>query len=124
MSTFLDANVLLELLLPGRAKTAAARQLVAHASGIVISPLTAHLYVHFGRKGGVSIHKLLQDVGRYNYTAFGVREITWAVANRQNDDFEDSLQVACAVLHGCARFVTLDAALAGKYRNLIDMKLL
>ncbi|MGH7158284.1 MAG: hypothetical protein ACREGD_04430 [Candidatus Saccharimonadales bacterium] len=42
----------------------------------------------------------------------------------EGNDFEDALQVACAVREGCKRFVTLDGGLAKKYKPDIKIDLL
>ncbi|HUS25846.1 MAG TPA: hypothetical protein VMY99_00665 [Nevskiaceae bacterium] len=54
----------------------------------------------------------------------GTAEVAWAIKYRQNDDFEDALQVACAVLEGCKEFITLDARLANSYGRFIEMRVL
>ncbi len=122
MSVFLDANILLEVLLPGRPKATLASSYARNEA--VVSPLSAHLYVHFGKKEGYSVNALCNRLALLNYTSLGKAEIHWAISNCQDDDFEDALQVACAVLDGCELFVTLDKFLAHKYQKFIDIKLL
>lgn len=124
MSMFIDANVLLEMLLEGRSKPDAARKVIAAADRAIISPLTVHLYVHFGKKERHALPDLLEDMADYTIAPLAAAHVAWAAANRQGDDFEDALQVACAVLHGCKTFVTFDAALAENYGRFIRMKLL
>ncbi len=122
MSVFLDANVLLEVLLPGRPKTEIADTYVQKES--IVSPLSAHLYTYFGTKEGYPIKALTRQLTLLKYTELGVGEINWAIANCQDNDFEDALQVACAVLNGSELFVTLDKNLAQKYQQFINIKLL
>ncbi|HUS25845.1 MAG TPA: hypothetical protein VMY99_00660 [Nevskiaceae bacterium] len=55
MSNFADANILLEILLPDRLKAAAAKQALLESTRLKISPLSAHLYVHFGKKGDLPV---------------------------------------------------------------------
>ena len=118
--TFFDANFLLESLLPQRAKTKIATDLLA-VSHVVISPLTAHLFVHFGKKEKFSIEKLTNIIIDYDITQMSREEILWAMTNRQSDDFEDALQVACAVLAGCDEFITFDSPLAKNYSRFIKI---
>ncbi len=122
MSVFLDANILLEILLPGRQKSALADSYAQDKAAV--SPLSAHLYVHFGKKEGFSIKVLTSHLALLNFTSLGEDEIRWAIANCQDDDFEDALQVACAVINGSDLFVTLDKPLAQKYQKFINIKVL
>ena len=122
MSVFLDANILLEVLLPGRQKAALADRYVQNEA--VVSPLSAHLYAYFGTKEGFSIETLTKQLALLNYTKLGDDEVRWAIANCQDDDFEDALQVACAVISGSELFVTLDNPLAQKYQKFIKIKVL
>jgi predicted nucleic acid-binding protein len=122
MRIFLDANILLEVLLPGRPKAALAESYAKQES--VVSPLSAHLYAYFGKKEGYSIEVLTGQLALLNYTDLGGDEVRWAIANCQGEDFEDALQIACAVISGCELFVTLDKPLAQQYQKFISMKVL
>ena len=88
MSHFADANVILEILLPDRPKAAAAERALLKADDLKTSPLGAHLYVHFGKKGGLPLDQLLENITKYRFTAFGAEEIAWAVKllNRVSSD--------------------------------------
>lgn len=120
MSVFLDANILLESVLKDRRYVLKAQQYISFHN-IIFSPLTAHLFVYFGKKDGLELGFLLDLLVKHNYTDFGVAEVMWAIKNVQHDDFEDALQVACAVLNGCDEFVTFDRHLAGNYRQFIKI---
>jgi predicted nucleic acid-binding protein len=121
--SFFDTNVLLEALVQGRSQQSRARQyLDTHQT--VVSPLSAHLIVHFGQRDGLTLDFLMTLLLKYKFTDFGSREITWAVRNCQGDDFEDALQVACAVCSGSQFFVTLDKKLAKRYQHVIPMQIL
>ncbi len=122
MSVFLDANILLEVLLPGRLQAALADNYAQNEA--VVSPLSAHLYVHFGKKEGFSVEALTSRLALLNYTNLGGDEVRWAITNRQDDDFEDALQVACAVISNSELFITFDKPLAKKYQKFINMKVL
>lgn len=124
MKTFVDANVLLETLLIGRKKAAIAVKVLSSAENVVISPLTTHLYVYFGKKENHTVSVLLEDLQAYQITPMNQPVFEWAVANRQYENFEDALQVACAVLGGCDRIITFDRQLANNYRRFIDIQLL
>jgi predicted nucleic acid-binding protein len=48
----------------------------------------------------------------------------WAFMNFQGKDFEDALQVACALREDCSSFATLDELLAKKYKKDMTVWLL
>ncbi|MCL4448258.1 MAG: hypothetical protein M1483_05655 [Actinobacteria bacterium] len=106
--------------MPDRPKAKIAAKCAQRES--VVSPLTAHLYVYFGKKEGFPLDSLMRNLTLLKFTDLGDAEVRWAVANCQGDDFEDALQVACAVTYGCEVFVTLDKSLAQRYRRFIDVK--
>lgn len=124
MKTCFDVNVLLEVLLRGRKKSNVASTILSRTQQAYISPLSAHIYVHFGKKENHNIADLLEDLQNYKITDMGEPAVRWAIRNRQDDDFEDALQIACAVLEGCGKFVTFDANLSKKYSHFIDIHLL
>jgi len=122
-SVFVDANVLLESFLKDRKGAEKAQKYIA-SHDVVISPLTAHLFVYFGQKDGISLEVLLGLLKSHRVTDCGNAEVMWAVHNIQGNDFEDALQVACAVVNNCKTFVTFDKNLANRYKKFILMKLL
>lgn len=122
-SVFVDANVLLESFLKGRKQDLKAQEYIA-SHDVVISPLTAHLFVYFGQKDGLILDVLFDLLKKHRFTDCGTTEVMWAVHNIQGNDFEDALQVACAVTNKCESFVTLDKNLAKRYKNFIKIDLL
>lgn len=114
---FLDANIVLEILL-GREKDAVARKIVGqHADSLHISALTAHLAVHFGQ-AIVTLPVLRQFLADYTVLPLDAADFEWAFANVQNSDFEDAVQLGTAIRCGCAQFITFDKALFKTYKNL------
>lgn len=122
-SLFLDANVILEALLPGRKNARIAQKFIENPDS-VISPLSAHLYVYFGQKEGFDTQTLLANISLYSICSLDYSAVNWATENCINNDFEDALQVACAVLSGCKSFVTFDRKLASAYQSHINFTLL
>lgn len=124
-SVFLDANVLLEVLLARRHETAARRVLQMHAGNMYISALTAHLVVHFGQQC-VSLDVLQNFLGDYQLLELTATDFTWAFTNLRGSDFKDALQLAVAVRQGLPKFLTFDKELHRLYRDLptIDVVLL
>lgn len=122
-ASYIDANILLESILPNRQRVGAARQYM-QKHFTTISPLSVHLLAHFGTRYKVDLDVLLELAKQHRLTDFGATEIAWATRYREDDDFEDALQVGCAVMAGCKEFVTFDKKLAKLYGKHITMKLL
>lgn len=113
----MDANVLLEVVL-GRKKQQSVRKILAqNLNKLYISALTAHLVVHFGQKRATLpvLQNFLRD---YLFGPLEATDFEWAFNNARNDDFEDALQLAVAIRHGCQEFLTLDKRLYRDYKNL------
>jgi predicted nucleic acid-binding protein len=120
---FADANILLEVILPDRPAIEAAQDYLG-LNHVVISPLTAHLVVYFGLKANLTLPYLLGQIGQFEFTEFNTAAVNWAMQNCQGQDFEDALQVACAILAGCQKIITFDRQLARNYQQFIPIKVL
>lgn len=120
-AVFLDANVLLEIILD-RPKVSVARKLLKDLTQKpYISALTAHLVVHFGQEI-VDLPVLRSFLEDYKLLPLEVADFEWAFINTNGLDFEDGLQVAIAVKNGCDSFLTFDKDLAKVYANLPTLK--
>ncbi len=115
-SIFLDANILLEIIHERERFDDAVAYVRTHAGRLCISALTVHLVMYFGSKV-TEVKVLRQFLSDYRVLPVSVGDIDWAFDHIRGGDFEDALQVACAVNSGCTRFVTLDAALARRYKG-------
>jgi predicted nucleic acid-binding protein len=114
---FLDANVLLEIIL-GREKQAIAKSFIeTNSKNLYISALTAHLVIHFGTSI-VELPVLRQFLGDYSILPLEATDFEWAFTNILNNDYEDALQLAVAIRQGCNRFVTFDKSLIKTYKHL------
>ena len=113
---FLDANILLEIIL-GRPKQQQAREFIERHDTLYISALTAHLVVHFGQSivEMPIIHEFLAD---YTILPLDPMDFEWAFSNARNGDFEDALQIGVAIRNGCDSFITFDKRLAKDYKSL------
>ena len=125
MRIFIDANVLLDVVLERQNFISAAQALRELPVTPVISTLTIHLVMHFGlRERKIDIlRKFLADFEVLNLDKV---DAEWAFNNMRDKDFEDALQLAVAIRNGCERFVTFDAKLYKYYKDLvaIEVKLL
>lgn len=122
-AVFIDANVLLESVLSGRRNAEKAQQYIS-SHNIVISPLTAHLFAYFGQKDGLKLDLVLNMLSKHRFTDFGMDEVVWAINNHPGGDFEDALQVSCAITSGSQKFATFDKRLAQNYQAFITMDVL
>lgn len=118
---FLDANVILEILLERKNDKVARRFIKNNAGHLAISALTAHLVVHFGSKV-VDLPILRQFLGDYYMLEMTYMDFDWAFNNARSSDFEDALQLAIAIRNGCNEFVTFESQLYKVYKDLPTIK--
>lgn len=118
---FVDANILLEIILSRKNEKLARDILKDNSNRLFISALTAHLVVHFGQSI-VDLPILRSFLGDYTILALNESDFEWAFTNMRNQDFEDALQLAVAIRNGCDTFITLDKDLATNYNNLPQIK--
>jgi len=118
---FLDANIILEILLDRKNNLKARKLIAAHAGKLYISSLTVHIAVYFGQQEQeLSVIKtLLSD---YHIESLTSQDTEWAFNNVRNDDFEDALQLAVAIRANCQEFVTFDKTLFTTYKDLAAIK--
>jgi predicted nucleic acid-binding protein len=121
---FLDASIVLDMILPDRPRIEAVAEYLAGNTNAAISPLSIHLAVHFGKKHALHPAAIRSSLERLPILPLNQQAVLWAFDNLADNDFEDALQVACAVLGGCKTFVTADEKLAKHYGKFIDVKLL
>ncbi len=116
-----DANLLLEVVFGRKYSNLVVDYLENTKEPIGISALTGHLVVHFGKKERhiPVLREFLQD---FDMLSLEKTDFEWAFNNMRNDDFEDALQLAVAIRHGCKKFTTIDNELFLKYKNLQSIK--
>ena len=121
-SIYIDANVLLEALLERKRQATAEAYLLSHAADrLYISALTGHLVTHFGGEFH-QLSVLKQFLADYTILPLETIDFEWAFTNIRNNDFEDALQLAVAIHHGCNIFMTLDQPLYKAYRDLASIQ--
>lgn len=114
---FLDANILIEVILEREKQNAAKKLLEKNGSNLYISALTAHLVTHFGQ-ARVELPILRQFLSDYTMLALEPIDFEWAFVNMRDKDFEDALQLAVAIRNGCDEFLTFDKTLVEAYKDL------
>jgi predicted nucleic acid-binding protein len=114
----LDANILLEMLIAGRAhKQSVLRWIENNREPYCISMLTVHLVLHFGLKDGLSISHIKTFLSDYPKIALLPEDYVAALQMLRDKDHEDALQLAIAERIGCTQIVTLDRRFADNYSD-------
>lgn len=117
----IDANVLLEVLLPGRLqKTRVAEWLSVNKQTGCISILTVYLTLYFGLKAGIVESKIHEFLSDYLIQDLVVADYLQAKRLVKNKDYEDALQLATAIRTGCGAVVTLDKKFAQNYKDIFN----
>ena len=121
-SVFLDANIVLEIILERHNQQVAKDLLYKYSDNLNISSLTAHLITYFGLKR-VDLPVLRQFLADYIILPLESADFEWAFNNIRNSDFEDALQLSVAIRNRCTSFITLDKALFDTYSNLKNISI-
>ena len=120
--TFVDANVLLEVILR-RARATTCEQFLGNSEDKAISLLTLDLVMYFVQRDKLAWVPVKAFLDSFRWMPIVEADAQWAFAQFAGDDFEDALQVACAIREGCSKFVTLDKGLSKKYskNTVVDL---
>lgn len=118
---FLDANVLLEIILSRSVEVAAREFLTTNRGELAISALTAHRVIHFGQVR-TTLPVLRRFLSDYTVMPLTENDFRWAFEHIRDDDFEDALQLSVAIRNGCDRFVTFDNSLHKSYSTLSSIE--
>lgn len=120
---FIDANVLLEVI-QKREHSAACERLLGNKEDKAISILSLDLVMYFIERDKLAWKPVKAFLESFNWLPVTEADAQWAFMNFKGDDFEDALQVACAIRESCNSFATLDKDLSKKYAKDIKIRLL
>lgn len=120
---FIDANVLLEVI-QKRTRAKACEQFLSNDKDKAISTLTLDLIMYFVERDKLAWETVKSFLESFSWLPVTDPDAQWAFMKFKGDDFEDALQVACAIREGCNRFVTLDESLSMKYSQDIVIELI
>jgi len=121
----LDANVLLEMLIAGRAKKEGVFEWMGqNKEDFCISMLTVHLVLHFGLKDNLTISDIKIFLADYPKIALLPDDYVTAMGILKNKDHEDALQLVSAERTGCSRIVTLDKRFSETYKDRMNFVVL
>lgn len=119
-----DANVLLEVILI-RDRTAQCEEYLERImDNVAVTALTVDIVMYYAERHKLSWQTVKAYLDNYTLLPMMPNDIDWAFARFDGKDFEDALQVGCALREGCDRFVTLDQNLAKKYKNVLSVDLI
>jgi len=124
MMICLDANVALEVVLKRLRYKACEQFLDTSEEEKALSTLTLDLVMFFAEKNKAGLKPIKAFLDGFTWLPITEADAHWAFAHYQEKDFEDGLQVACALREGCDTFVTLDGGLAKKYADKIQIELI
>ncbi|HSH18755.1 MAG TPA: type II toxin-antitoxin system VapC family toxin [Candidatus Saccharimonadales bacterium] len=116
----LDANVLLEMLIAGRAQRDAVLDWMERIDEpYYITMLTVHLVLHFGLKDGLTLSDIRTFLADYPKAGLLPEDYVAALGLLRDKDHEDALQLAVAERLACTRIATLDRKFADTYQDRI-----
>lgn len=118
MVLFADANIILEILLPGRPKSQDVEKLL-RGKDICISMLTVHLVYHFGLQERYELNQIKRFLDGYAILDVTGSDYQKALQTIRDKDFEDALQLAVAMRSDCDAVITLDRQFAKTYKDKI-----
>ena len=121
-NVFLDANILLEIILERQNQQLAKDLLSKYSDNLNISSLTAHVVTYFGQKR-VDLAVLRSFLRDYVILSLDSEDFEWAFNNMRNNDFEDALQLGVAIRNGCSSFITLHKSLVDTYASLKNISI-
>ena len=123
MVLFLDVNVMMELFFSRvNSNKISAEILTLDNTLFATSILAVSTFFYYVEKHKYDKSAAHDFLANYRILSTDETDYIWAKENDQGD-FEDALQVACALRHGCTDFMTLDVNLAKNHQKHIAMKL-
>ena len=121
---FLDVNILMELFFERTKRGQVASTVLSYDdTRLATSMIAISTFFYFVEKHKYDKNLAHDFIANYVLLSVDLPDYSWAKDNDQGD-FEDALQVACALRHGCKIFMTLDIDLAKQYKKHISTKLI
>lgn len=106
--SFIDANVLLEILF-ARKLAAQCEQLLGNPSKVyVVSALTLHIIWYMAERYNLSPANISDVLSVFTILPLAEETVELASGRYDGKDFEDCLQAACAETNDCQEIITID----------------
>lgn len=121
----LDATIIMELFFNRAKRPEVLRYMEEQGdkARYVTSILSTHILFYYVESKHINKAAAHAFLAQYGVLDINEADYLWARANDQ-DDFEDALQVACALRHGCQKFFTLDRKLVRNHQKHIAVTLI
>jgi len=117
----LDTNILLEILIKGRAQKEAVLEWInQNEKPYCITMLTVHLVLYFGLKDGLTLSNIKTFLSNYPKIALLPEDYVNAINIMKDTDNEDALQLVIAERVKCDSIATLDKKFSQIYQNRIQ----
>lgn len=120
----LDANMLIEIILGRKYEQSCRNYISATTEDLVTTMLSVDLVMYFAENKKLEQKKVEEFLRLFIWLPMTDQDGEWAFSHFNNDDFEDAMQISCAIREGCSRFATLDGGISRKYSNLIAIDFL
>lgn len=111
-SVFVDANVIIEILLNRRRRRACEQSLSTLSATYHLSALSVHLVYHFCELDRVDPELAKLVVDHLNILPVTAADVATAQRRYKGKEFEDCLQASCAEANRCDEVLTLDSSFA------------
>jgi predicted nucleic acid-binding protein len=119
-----DANILLEVILERKNEHICREMILTNKEDSCISLLTLDIVMYYVEREKVQVESVEEFLGTFIWLPIEESDARWAFAHFSGNDFEDALQISCALREQASRFVTLDKKLASKYSEVVPITLL
>ena len=119
-----DANVLIEIIVDRKNALVCRDYIDAAKDDMCTTMLSVDLVMYYAESNKLAIQPIEQFLRLFTWLPMTDSDADWAFKNFGGIDFEDALQIACAVREGSKKFATLDKKLAKKYASTLPIDLL
>jgi len=119
-----DANVILEILFDRPKSDACSALIYKTDEKLATTMVSVSIIMYYAERNKADIRYTERFLRQFIWLPVTESDGEWAFQNYGVEDYEDGLQIACAIRENCKKFVTLDQALAKKYAQNIPISLI
>lgn len=120
---FLDANLFIDIVI-SRSRSERVKYLISLHQDVCISTLTvANSYYVINRQDKITVKEMERYTAEFIVLDISAISLEKAYKIATDQDLEDAMQVAAAIIGGVDVFYTADARLVKNYGHLLDIQL-
>lgn len=119
-----DANVLIEIILNRKNSEVCKDYIGLAKEDMAITILSLDLIMYYAERNKLDLGSIEQFTRIFIWLPITDTDAEWAFKQYLDNDYEDALQIGCALREGCVKFVTLDRDLKKKYSQQLPIDLL